>query len=181
MKATSCQNRTTLYVIIPKRLVLLFLILPGLSLCAQTLEIILLDGRSGSPMVGASSHVNAWVGTERKAAIVINTDKEGAARIQLTLDPAEVNIPNSQNNGSIVLEHPIVMYGDFFRINTPYALCVSEGSKYSWLSLERFSTKEILRHGYASPNTCGKRTVSPHPGQVVLFVRPLTWWEAFKQ
>jgi hypothetical protein len=101
--------------------------------------------------------------------------------LQLTLNASEVNIPNSQNSGSIVVDLPIVKYDESFRINIPYVLCGSGRSNYSWLGLENFSTKEILHHGYASPNTCGKITVSPQPGQVVLFVRPLTWWEKLKQ
>jgi hypothetical protein len=175
------RNRPLLCFGILKFLMSLFLILPGVSLSAQTLEITLLDGRNGRPMVGASSYVNAWVGTERKEAIAIPTDGKGVARLQLTLNPGEVNIPNSKNSGSIVVEHPIVKYDESFRINAPYVLCGSEGSNYSWLRSESFSTKEILSHGYALPNTCGKGTVSPHPGQVILFVRPLTWWEKLKQ
>jgi hypothetical protein len=159
----------------------LFLILPGVSLSAQTLEIKLVDGRNGRPMVGSSSYVNVWVGIERKEAIAIPTDGKGVARLQLTLNASEVNIPNSQNTGSIVVDHPVVKYDESFRINAPYVLCGSGGSHYSWLGLENFSTKEILHHGYASPNTCGKVTISPQPGQVVLFVRPLKWWEKLKQ
>jgi hypothetical protein len=164
-----------------KSFVLLFLTLPGASLFAQTLEIKLVDGRNGRPMVSASSYVNVWVGTQRKEAIVIPTDGKGVARIQLTLNPGEVNIPNSKNSGSIVLEHPIVMYDDSFRINAPYALCTSGGPNYSWLGPEKFSTKEVLSRGYVSPNTCGKSTDSPRPGQVILFVRPLTRWDKLKQ
>jgi hypothetical protein len=166
---------------IVKFLMSLFLILYGASLSAQELEITLVDGRNGRPMVGPSSHVNVWVGSERKEAIVIPTHENGVARIQLTLSPGEVNIPNSKNNGSIVLEHPLVIYDESFQINTPYVLCAPEGSNYSWLRIGNFSTKEILLHGYASPNTCGKVTASPQPGQVILFVRPLTWWEKLKQ
>lgn len=164
-----------------KLFVLLFLALPGMSLLAQTLEIKLVDGRNGRPMVSASSYVNIWVGNQRKEAIAIPTDGKGVARIQLTLNPGEVNIPNSKNSGSIVLEHPIVMYDNFFRINAPYALCASKESNYSWLKLEKFSTKEVLNRGYVSPNTCGKGTDSPRPGQVILFVRPLTWREKLRQ
>ena len=164
-----------------KLFVLLFLTLPGVSLFAQTLEIKLVDGRNGRPMMGASSHVNVWVGTQRKEAVAIPTDGKGIARIQLTLNPAEVNIPSSKNSGSIVVEHPIVMYDEFFRINAPYVLCASKESNYSWLRLEKLTTKEVLSRGYVSPNTCGKSTDSPSPGQVILFVRPLTWWEKLKQ
>jgi hypothetical protein len=164
-----------------KLLTSLLLILHGVSFSAQTLEITLVNGRNGRPMVGASSHVNVWVGTAVKEAIVIRTDGKGVARLQLTLNASEVNIPDSVFGGSIVVDHPVVKYDESFRINAPYVLCESGGSNYSWLGWENFSTREILHHGYSSPNTCGKVTVSPQPGQLILFVRPLTWLEKLKQ
>jgi hypothetical protein len=57
-----------------------------------TIKIKLVNGRNGQPM--AASHVNVWVGTERKEAIVIPTDGNGAALLQLTVNTAEINIPN---------------------------------------------------------------------------------------
>lgn len=180
-QAVTCQDKPFVCYGILKFLVLFFLISCGMSLSAQTLEIKLVDGRNGHPMVGTSAYVNVWVGTERKEAIAIPTDGEGVARLQLTHNPGQVNIPNSKNAGSIVVDHPTVKYDKSFRINVPYVLCGSERSNYSWLRTENFSTKEILHNGYASPNTCGKVTLSPQPGQVILFVRPLTWWEKLKQ
>lgn len=176
------RNQPLLCFGIVKFIMSLFLFLYGASLSAQTLEIKLVDGRNGRAMVGASSYVNVWVGTEREEAIAIPTDGNGVARLQLTLNTSEINIPNSsKDRGSIVVEHPVVKYNESFRINAPYALCGSGGSNYSWLRLEQFSTKEILQHGYVSPNTCGKGTFPRQPGQVILFVRPLTWWEKLKQ
>ena len=166
---------------IAKFLMSFFLILHRVSLSAQTLEITLVDGRNGRPMVGKSSYLNVWVGTERKDAIAIPTDVRGVAQLQLTLNTGSVNIPSSKSIGSIVVDHPIVKYDDSFRINVPYVLCVSDGSNYSWLRTIDFSTKEILQHGYVSPNTCGKITISPQPGQVIFFVRPPTLWEILKQ
>jgi len=180
-RMAACRNQPLLCLGILKLLMLFFLILPGISLFAQTIEVKLVDGRNGRPMAGASSYVNVWVGGERKEAIAIPTDEKGVARLQLTLNLSEVNIPNLKNNGSIVVDHPIVTYDESFRINAPFVLCEPGGSNYSWLGLKKFSTKQILDHGYASANTCGRVTVSPQPGQVVLFVRPLTWWEKLKQ
>jgi len=174
-------NQPSLYFGMLKFLTCLLLISPTMSLFAQTIEIKLVDGRNGRPIVGESSYVNVWVGGERKEAIAIPTDEKGVARLQLTLNPSEVNIPNSKNNGSIVVGHPIVKYDESFRINAPYVLCGAGGSNYSWLGLKNFTTKEILDRGYASANTCGKVTVLPQPGQVILFVRPLTVWEKLKQ
>ena len=162
-------------------LVTVLLVLPAMPLSAQTIEIKLVDGRNGHPMVGASSYVNVWAGRERKEAIAIPTDDKGVARLQLTLNPNEENIPISTGHGTIVESHPVVKYDEFFRVNAPYVLCGAEEGNRSWLDLKNFSTKEVLDHGYVSANTCGKVTASPQPGQVVLFVRPLTFWEKMKQ
>ncbi len=161
-------------------LVTVLLVMSAMSLAAQTLEIKLVDGRNGRPMVGTSAYVNVWVGGERKEAIAIPTDDNGIARLQLTLNPNEENIPISTGHGTIVEKHPVVKYDESFRINAPYVLCGAEGNR-SWLDLKSFSTKEVLEHGYASGNTCGKVTATPQPGQVILFVRPLTFWEKMKQ
>jgi hypothetical protein len=174
-------NQSSLCFCIAKFIMLFFLILFAVPLSAQEIEIRLVDGRNGRPITGAASYVNAWVGTERKEAIVIPTDKKGVARLQLTLNTGKINIPNpSKDRGSIVVANPVVKYDEFLRINVPYAWCGS-GSNYSWLMLGHFSTKQILQHGYVSPNTCGKATASPKPGQMILFVRPLTLWEKLKQ
>jgi hypothetical protein len=161
-------------------LVTVLLVMSAMSLAAQTLEIKLVDGRNGRPMVGTSAYVNVWVGGERKEAIAIPTDDNGVARLQLTLNPNEQNIPISTGHGTIVEKHPVVKYYESFRINAPYVLCGAEGNR-SWLDLKSFSTKEVLEHGYASGNTCGKVAAPPQPGQVVLFVRPLTFLEKMKQ
>lgn len=156
------------------------LVMSAMSLAAQTLEIRLVDGRNGRPMVGTSAYVNVWVGSGRKEAIAIPTDDNGIARIQFTLNPSEVNIPISTGHGTIVERHPVVKYDESFRINAPYVLCGAKGNR-SWLDLKNFSTKEVFDHGYTSANTCGKVAASPQPGQVVLFVRPLTFMEKMKQ
>jgi hypothetical protein len=136
-----------------KSFVLLFLTLPGASLFAQTLEIKLVDGRNGRPMVGSSSYVNIWVGNQRKEAIAIPADGKGIARMQLTLNSDEVNIPNSKNSGSIVLEHPIVMYDDSFRM-LPMRCAHQEGQTirgWDWKSSrrKRYSVEAMSRQTHA--------------------------------
>ena len=132
-------------------------------------------------MVGPSSYLNVWVGTERKAAIAVPTDANGVARLQLTLDSRAVNIPNPGSIGTVVVEHPVLTFSESLAINAPYASCDSGGSNYSWLGIRNLSMKEVLHRGYVSPNTCGKVNIPPQPGKVILFVRPLTFWEILKQ
>jgi hypothetical protein len=162
-------------------LVTVLLVVSAMSVAAQTLEIKLVDGRNGRPMVGTSAYVNVWVGRERKEAIAIPTDDHGVARLQLTLNPNEENIPLSTGHGTIVEKHPVVKYDESFRINVPYVLCGAGEGSHSPVDLRNFSSKEVLDHGYTSGNTCGKVTATPQPGQVILFVRPLTFLEKMKQ
>jgi hypothetical protein len=157
----------------------LVLALSASALSAQTIRIKLVDGRNGRPK--ARSHVNVWIGKERKSTIVIPTDKDGVASLVLTEREDEVNVPRVQGDESLVLTNPVVKYDDDLRINVPFVLCQSGGPNYSWLAFKHFSTKQVIQQGTVTPNTCGKATASPEPGDLIVFVRPLTWWEKMKQ
>jgi hypothetical protein len=133
-------------------------------------------------MTGTASYVNVWVGTERKEAIAIPTDGNGVASLQLTLNTAEVNIPSlPSDRASVVVTHPVVKYNESFRINVPYAWCQLNGGDYSWLKTMELSTDRVLQQGIAMANTCGKPTAAAKPGEVIIFVRPLNWWERLKE
>jgi hypothetical protein len=160
--------------------VLAFLVFgAGRSLCAQTIEIKLVDGRNGRPM--ARSHVNVWVGYERKDAIVIPTDTNGVATLCLSRAGEEIDVRGYGNNcGGSGPANSVVKYQDSLRINVGYVLCQVRKADFSWLAINNFSTEEVLRNGAVSANTCGKAELSPKPGTVVIFVRPLTFWEKMK-
>ncbi|HTW32064.1 MAG TPA: hypothetical protein VMD76_10310 [Candidatus Sulfotelmatobacter sp.] len=154
----------------------------GLStsvLSAQTICIKLVDGRNGRPKAG--SHVNVWVGKERKSAIVIPTDKDGVASLALTEVEDEVNVPRVEGYESRVLTNPVVKSDDDLQIKVPFVLCQPGGPDYSWLAVRHFSTKRVLKEGIATANTCGKATASPEPGDLIIFVRPLSWWEKLNE
>jgi hypothetical protein len=46
---------------------------------------------------------------------------------------------------------------------------------------QAFPTKQFVREGFVTANTCGKTIVSTRPGELVILVRPLSWWEKRKQ
>ena len=145
---------------------------------AQSIHIKLVNGRNGRPI--ASTHVNVWVGKERKWAIVIPTDKDGVASLVLTDKEGEVNVPRVDGYGSRVVINPVVKYDDDLEINAPYVLCQPGTPDYSWLAIRHISTKQVVGQGIVMPNACGKATASQTPGEVTIFVRPLSWWEKFK-
>lgn len=162
------------------RLLLIASISLGVQLYAQSVEIKIVDGRNGKPMAGA--HVNIWVGTQCKAAMAIATDKMGIAHLRLAHKDDGVDAGNQPDGcGSSGVANPVVKYSELIRVNVGDVLCVPHGSDYSWLTIQKFSSIQIIQHGIVTPNTCGRATSSAKPGEVVIFVRPLTWWEKWKQ
>lgn len=149
-------------------------------LYAQTVEIKLVNGRNGIPLAGAC--VNVWVGNEGKDAMAIPTDKNGVARLRLTDEHGEVDTSRHWKDcGDFGVIDPVVRYGNSIRINSGYVLCQPRTTDYSWLASTNFSTEQLIQHGTVTPNSCGKATASPKRGEVVIFVRPLSWWEKLKE
>jgi len=161
-------------------LALLFILLSTPFWCAgvhaQTLRIKLINGRNGHPI--SDSFVNVWVGNARKDAMPIPTDQEGIARLRLTEDDSEIDVRNRPGVG---VTNPVVKYSDSLRVNAGYVSCQPNRPDYSWLLIQSFSTSDVLRSGVVTVNACGKANASPQPGELILFVRPLTFWEKLKQ
>ena len=161
-------------------LLLLVLTASGTILCAQIVTMKLVNGRNGHPM--SNSYANVWVGTKRKEAMVIATDKDGIARLRLTDNDDEVDLHMRKKYvGDNVVTDPIVKYDGKFQINVGFVICYPHVRDHSWLATTNISTKQLLQQGIVWPNSCGKATASPKPGELVIFVRPLTWWEKLKQ
>jgi hypothetical protein len=163
---------------------LVFLVLssPSTLLYAQTVDIKLVDGRNGRPMTASCVNVGVGAGNEGKRTIAIPTDKDGIARLRLTDNDGEMDIHNrSKDCGLFGVINPVVKYDDFLAINVGYVLCQPRAPDYSWLAIREVSTKQLMHQGIVMPNTCGKATASPKPGEVIIFVRPLNWREKLKQ
>lgn len=159
------------------------LALSGAPLRAQTIQLKIVNGRNG-PV--ADRCMDVWVGDRSNPSsgplLETQTDKNGIIGLRLTHDDGKTNDESRRLacglTGTI---NPISKYGDTISIRAGYALCQPRTPDYSWLARADFSTEEVLQHGVATANTCGKATASPKPGEVILFVRPLTWWEKLKQ
>lgn len=59
------------------------------------------------------------------------------------------------------------------------AYCQGTPDKYGALPKDpEFPVDEILRSGVVAPNTCNDHLhLQPQPGQLIFFLRPLSWWE----
>jgi hypothetical protein len=160
---------------------LAFLVLSasGTLLYAQTIEIKLVNGRNGRPL--PRTCVNVWVGSERKDAMGIPTDENGVAKLRLTDKDSEVDVRRDWKVcGNFGVIDPVVKYNDSIRINVSYVLCQPHTPDYSWLSLTTFSMERLIQRGIVTANSCGKATASPKSGELVIFARPLSFWEKMR-
>jgi hypothetical protein len=93
--------------------------------------------------------------------------------------------------------HPIVKYDESISIQSPGDISFIHGNAAypvgyipCWVDLQKnkepqwtlahFSTKDVLQQGVVTANTCGKASVSPKPGEIILFVRLRTTMEYWR-
>lgn len=160
-----------------------FLALSLFASCAtaQTIQIKLLDGKTGHTV--ASACVGAWMkDASNKMSVYIPVDKVGIARLRLTQKDTEVDISYNPKlgcggNGAI---NPVLKYDETLTTYStgyhPSCAFPESMPRARWKGLD-FPTKEVFEHGVVSVNTCGKATASPQPGEVILFVRPRNFRE----
>ena len=152
----------------------------GLTLNAQTIRVKLLNGKNGHPLAGKC--VNVWVGSGRKEAMALPTNQDGVASLELTQNDAQIDTQHEWKAcGLLGVIHPIVKYSDQIEINTSYVSCEPHTPDFSWLATRAFPTKGIVQSGIVTTNTCGTAKASQEPGEIVLFVRPLSFWEKMKE
>jgi hypothetical protein len=164
-------------------LALLALCSLGPVLRAQTIEIKLVNGKSGRPLGNTCMYV--WVGDKSNPnsgpLLETQTDNNGSVILRLDREHSEINNQSQMLVcGLRGVINPTVKYGDTISVRAGYVLCQPDIPDYSWLASTDFSTKEVLQRGIVTANTCGKATAPLKFREVVLFVRPLSWWEKLK-
>lgn len=142
---------------------------------AQEIHIRVVNGHNGHTVTNEC--VNVWVGSARGDSTIIPTDGHGVAALWL-----EQNISTAPNRtlracNGFVDPHPVLRYADTIQIISDYYIPCQAHPPDS-PSLE-FSVKKILQSGEVTGNACGKIELVPKPGELIFFVRPLHWWEAF--
>jgi hypothetical protein len=179
---------------------------------AQTIQIKLINGKTGRALTGHTP-LNVWVGHVRQFPIILTTDWHGVALLRLSDKDNEINVPECKDedadyqklnpkNKSEVKDfnkkykgcreygdnNATFRYADSFTVMTlggnslPYVPCWvdSNNHDYTWLNQEHFNTVDVLQHGVTTENICSKATASPVPGELILFVRPLTFRESWR-
>ena len=153
------------------------------ALHAQTITFKIVNGQTGRPVANVCvSAADGWW-QNSLGPVFIRTDKNGVAQLRLTHKDNEVGISYNLKlycgpTGAI---NPVLKYEDTLKPYTTgyYPSCAHPQNMPDarWKALDPVSTKEVLQNGFVSMNMCGKVTALPHPGEVVLFVRPRTFSE----
>jgi hypothetical protein len=145
------------------------------ALCAQTIQIKVVDGKTGRSVKSVCVGIQT---KDLKSPVYIPTDKNGVAWLSFTHKNNEIDIfynPKLGCGGTGVI-NPVLKYIDTFTSYTtgynPSCAFPENMPGTRWKEIDSISTNEVFQHGFASANTCGKVTASPQPGQVILFVRP---------
>ena len=103
-------------------------------------------------------------------------------RFELTQNDAQVDTRHVWKAcGLLGVINPVVKYSDQIKINTSFVSCEPHPPDFSWLAIKAFPTEEIVQSGIVTANACGKAKASREPGEVILFVRPLNFWEKMKE
>jgi hypothetical protein len=140
------------------RIIIILLLCFSCSAAAQEITFHVLDGRNGRAMKNA--RVDVWLGTAATGVpIQLKTSEQGIARLGIS--------PGHET---------FVTAGEWVKdcrgTNKP-------GKSYIDANVYRFA--DAIEHGIAAQNACGKATAQPKPGEFILFVRPLHWWERMRE
>lgn len=124
--------------------------LGGAQSASVTIRVLMLNAKTGRPVPNAG--VNFFVKGVRNTPSY-GTNAEGIATIEVKPDD---QVSPMTNWGFTCRKHPEFTEPDYT------------------------SVEEILTRGVVIENTCGKARAEPIRGQITIFVRHLTFWEALK-
>lgn len=136
-----------------------------------TIHIHVFDGRTGKNLSGMNL-----------TFVDYHTDRDGSAHADLN---GRMIVNTSADGDSYVTNpdaHGVLVFNVLGRDGawvpcTRQKLYDSNTRTYGSEHLYRVST--IVDSGLVATNSCSRRTATAKPGELIVFVRPPTWWEKF--
>ena len=152
----------------------------GVTLHAQELQfnIKVLNGRNGHPVAKSCVYVQVWRNLREFSAEEVATDDKGVVHVRLSND-ASVS-PGRKTSacfGGATVDTAL-RYGnsvDIIPNRDKAADCRPPTNKWGVRGYS-YPVELIVRRGIVLANTCGKAAATPTPGEVILFVKPVHWW-----
>lgn len=150
---------------------ILFAIAP-IRLLAQpaTIHVRVLDGRTGTNLSGMNL---AFVDYDTDPDGSTHADLNGRMTVKTTAH-GDSYIANPDADGVLVFNG---LGSGVWTPCTRQKLYDSETRTYG--SDYLYPVPTIVASGLVASNNCGRRTTTADPGELIIFVRPATWWEKF--
>jgi hypothetical protein len=121
----------------------------GHAAVAQSVAVVVLDGRSGKPVKKDTAIQIAFPDEAEHRMLRLHTDRAGVVEFDA--------------EGAKELQVGAIGY-----------MSCHEGQGDT--TAEKFSVEQIVQDGLVGSNHCGQALVQPHPGRLVYYVKPQNKW-----
>jgi hypothetical protein len=140
---------------------------------SQEIRVRFLDGQTGRPVTYEAAQM--WVGTGTRLLLAPAKNKEGTATFLYTGHSIRAVWPPNTKVRNIETEVSVALGSERIAVAPTVAtdICWDMGPSHigPW-----YPVSEILQHGAVSENRCGKATAKAEPGELILFIKPLSIW-----
>ncbi|HEX5425892.1 MAG TPA: hypothetical protein VFW94_20250 [Candidatus Acidoferrales bacterium] len=141
----------------------------------QEIRVKFLDGQTGRPLTYEGATM--WLGTYTRFLVAPAHNKEGTAKFLYTGHSIRAVWPDNKKKSQYDATELTIPPGlERIAVGPEVAagICWDLGSPPHdpW-----YPISEVLQHGAVSENHCGKATAKAQPGELILFIRPLSIWQ----
>jgi hypothetical protein len=170
--------------------VLLFVLGCGPLARSQDVHTQVVNARNGKPITDEC--LNISLGKWRGAELLAPTNREGIVGLHIKNRQvtADTTSPHACNGQAVL--GPKFLTNDVESISVigdVYVVCQEYGNHLSGQPpplhipsdvVPTYRISKIVELGEAAANTCGKFKAQAKPGELILFVRPMSFWEKLK-
>jgi hypothetical protein len=144
----------------------------GLLAQTATIHIRVLDGRTGKNLSGMNL-----------GFVDYHTDRDGRTDADLN---GRVIVETSADGDSYVANpdaHGVLVFEVLGNRNGVWTPCTRQKlfdrSTRTYGNEHLYPVSTVVASGFVARNDCSRRTATARPGELVIFVRRVTWWEEF--
>ena len=152
---------------------ILFAVAPiGLLAQTATIRIRVLDGRTGTTLSGMDL-----------SFVDYHADPDGSTHADLN---GRMIVKTSADGDSYVANpdaHGVLVFDGLGSIDGAWTPCTRQklydSGTRTYGNEHLYPVSTIVASGLVAKNYCSRRTATARPGELVIFIRPATWWEKF--
>ena len=159
----------------PKTLlpIILFGVAPiGLPAQTAVIHVRVIDGRTGENLSGMNLEFLDYHTSPDGSA---SADLQGRMPVKTSVDGDSYTAhPNA---------HGVLVFDGLATVNGLWTPCTRQklydSEKQTYGSDHLYPVSTTIASGLVAKNNCSKKTATAKPGELVIFIRPTTWWEKF--